>query len=111
MDVRAWLQQPGLERFADTFAANDIDAETLRSLTAEDLRELGVASLGHRKRLLDAVASLLEPAPATAKASAGAAPRAAKPEPAASWNCSLAEPTRLWPSMAARSTSTWATPP
>ena len=38
--------------------ANDIDGEVLRRLTADDLRELGVASIGHRRRLLDAIATL-----------------------------------------------------
>jgi class 3 adenylate cyclase/tetratricopeptide (TPR) repeat protein len=80
MDVRAWLQQLGLERYTDAFAANDIDAETLRSLTAEDLRELGVASLGHRKRLLEAITRLVEPAPVAAAAGAGIAARPAEPE-------------------------------
>ena len=37
---------------------NDIDGEVLRQLTAEDLRELGVASIGHRRRILDAIAGL-----------------------------------------------------
>ena len=55
MDVRAWLEQLGLGRYADAFEANDIDGATLRSLTAEDLRELGIASLGHRKRIIEAI--------------------------------------------------------
>ncbi|HZP99198.1 MAG TPA: adenylate/guanylate cyclase domain-containing protein [Reyranella sp.] len=63
MDIRAWLEQLGLGRYADAFAANHIDDDgILRGLTTEDLRELGVASLGHRKRLLDAIAHIVEPA-------------------------------------------------
>jgi len=58
MDVAEWLAQIGLAQYAPSFAANDIDAETLPSLTAEDLKELGVASLGHRKKLLAAAAGL-----------------------------------------------------
>jgi class 3 adenylate cyclase/tetratricopeptide (TPR) repeat protein len=65
MDVRGWLERLGLGQYADKFAANHIDATLLRTLTAEDLRELGVVSLGHRKRLLAAVAAL-EQAPAAA---------------------------------------------
>jgi len=40
------------------FRANDIDGEVIRRLTSEDLRELGVTSIGHRRRLLDAIAAL-----------------------------------------------------
>lgn len=64
MDVRDWLEKLGLGQYAGSFAANHIDGQLLRSLSADDLRELGVTSLGHRKRLLEAVAALAE-APAT----------------------------------------------
>jgi hypothetical protein len=57
MDVAAWLRGLGLERYAPAFRDNDIDGDLLRRLTAEDLRELGVASVGHRRRLLDAIAA------------------------------------------------------
>jgi hypothetical protein len=50
----------GLERYAPAFRDNDIEGEVLRSLTADDLRELGVASIGHRRRLLDAIARLVD---------------------------------------------------
>ena len=43
MDVAAWLQSLGLERYVPAFRDNDVDAEVLRRLTAEDLRELGIA--------------------------------------------------------------------
>jgi SAM (Sterile alpha motif) domain-containing protein len=46
MDVAAWLQRLGLERYVPAFRDNDVDAEVLLRLTAEDLRELGVASMG-----------------------------------------------------------------
>jgi class 3 adenylate cyclase/predicted ATPase len=58
MDVEAWLRNLGLDEYAGAFAENDIDAEALADLTADDLKELGVASLGHRKRLLRAIADL-----------------------------------------------------
>jgi class 3 adenylate cyclase len=58
MDIRGWLEQLGLGQYADKFAANHIDAALLKTLTAEDLRELGIDSLGHRKRVLAAVAAL-----------------------------------------------------
>jgi hypothetical protein len=56
MDVVGWLRGLGLERYVPAFRDNDIDGEVLRRLTAEDLRELGIASIGHRRRLLDAIA-------------------------------------------------------
>ena len=58
MDVAAWLQDLGLERYVPAFRDNDIDAEVLLKLTAEDLISIGVASVGHRRKLLDAIASL-----------------------------------------------------
>src|ERR1700754_984838 len=58
MDIADWLRGLGLERYERAFRDNDVDAETLPSLTADDLRELGVTSLGHRKRLLSAIATL-----------------------------------------------------
>src|ERR1044072_9276791 len=64
MNVRGWLEGLGLGQYADAFDANHIDAQLLRDLTGDDLRELGVASLGHRKRLLDAIANLRDDAPA-----------------------------------------------
>jgi class 3 adenylate cyclase/tetratricopeptide (TPR) repeat protein len=65
VDIRAWLEQLGLGRYAEAFDANHIDDSVLRGLTADDLRELGVASLGHRKRILDAIAHIAEPAPSS----------------------------------------------
>ena len=67
MNVRGWLEGLGLGQYADAFDANHIDAQLLRGLAGDDLRELGVASLGHRKRLLDAIANLREDAPAAAR--------------------------------------------
>ena len=58
MDVAEWLRGLGLEQYAPAFRDNDIDGEVLRRLSADDLRELGVASIGHRRRLLDAIAAL-----------------------------------------------------
>ena len=57
MDVGAWLRGLGLGRYEGAFRDNDVDAGVLPTLTADDLRELGVASLGHRKRLLAAIAA------------------------------------------------------
>jgi class 3 adenylate cyclase len=58
LDIAGWLRELGLERYEPAFRENDIDGDVLRSLTAEDLRDLGIASIGHRRRLLDAIKAL-----------------------------------------------------
>src|SRR5258708_9731047 len=58
MDVAEWLRGLGLEQYLPAFRDNDIDGEVLRRLTGEDLRELGERSVGHRRRLLDAISAL-----------------------------------------------------
>jgi hypothetical protein len=72
MDVAAWLQSLGLERYASAFRHNDVDAEVLPELTADDLIGLGVTSIGHRRKLLAAIAALGTDMPA---ATVPAAPR------------------------------------
>jgi len=57
MEVAAWLKSLGLEQYAQAFADNDVDFGVLAQLTDADLKELGVGSLGHRKRLLTAIAA------------------------------------------------------
>ena len=64
MDVAGWLRSLGLERYETLFGENDIDAEVLSDLTDGDLEKIGV-SLGHRKRLLKAIAVFNGPAPAS----------------------------------------------
>ena len=63
MDIAAWLSELGLQRYAGAFRDHDIDARILHSLSADDLRELGVSSLGHRKKLLNAIAQLRDAEP------------------------------------------------
>jgi SAM domain (Sterile alpha motif)/Adenylate and Guanylate cyclase catalytic domain len=58
MDVAAWLRGLGLEQYAQLFRDNDIDSEILSGMTAEDLKELGISSFGHRRRLLNAITAL-----------------------------------------------------
>jgi SAM domain (Sterile alpha motif) len=58
MDVPNWLRALGLERYEAAFRENDVDPELLRNLGADDLKELGITSLGHRRRLLEAIAAL-----------------------------------------------------
>jgi class 3 adenylate cyclase/tetratricopeptide (TPR) repeat protein len=58
MGVEQWLRNLGLTQYAQAFAENDIDFDVLAGLTDADLKELGVGSLGHRKRLLAAIDEL-----------------------------------------------------
>ena len=55
--IAEWLAKIGLERYTPTFIDNDIDVEVLRHLTDADLEKIGV-SLGHRRKLLAAIAEL-----------------------------------------------------
>ena len=50
--VADWLEKLGLGQYAQRFAENDINFGILPHLTDQDLKELGVASLGHRRQLL-----------------------------------------------------------
>jgi class 3 adenylate cyclase len=58
MDVVVWLRSLGLGKYEAVFRENEIDETVLPNLTAEDLKELGVTALGHRRKLLDAIAAL-----------------------------------------------------
>src|SRR5215472_272690 len=58
MDVADWLRKLGLEQYEPAFRANEVDARVLPNLTAEDLKDLGVNLVGHRRRLLDAIAAV-----------------------------------------------------
>src|SRR5262249_22805683 len=82
MDVAAWLRGLGLERYAQTFRDNDIDVEVLSRLSADDLVAIGVSSVGHRRRLLDAITALSTgPKPASETASVSeSAPEQRAPE-------------------------------
>src|SRR6185437_17141967 len=73
-DVAAWLRGLGLGRYEQTFRENDVDAEVLADLTAEDLTGLGVSSIGHRRKLLAAIAALrASSVPATVPSTTAAA--------------------------------------
>ncbi len=58
MDVGGWLRRLGLEQYEAAFRENKIDDTVLPSLTAEDLKDLGVGFVGDRRKLLDAIAAL-----------------------------------------------------
>lgn len=58
MDIATWLRGLGFERYEQAFRENAIDTEILPKLTADDLRDIGVTVVGHRRALLEAIASL-----------------------------------------------------
>ena len=64
MDIVAWLRELGLERYEQAFRENEIDPKILLKLTADDLKDIGVTTVGHRRKLLEAIAALAEPASA-----------------------------------------------
>src|SRR5271156_620311 len=66
MDIGEWLRNLGLGQYESAFRDNEIDGEVLPNLTADDLKELGVAIVGHRRKLLTAIAELLASAAAPA---------------------------------------------
>jgi len=65
IDVADWLRGLGLGlgQYAPAFAANDVDGEVLPELTADDVTGLGITSIGHRRKLLAAIAGLRDGAP------------------------------------------------
>ncbi len=64
MSVADWLKGLDLGQYAQAFANNDIDLALAATLTDADLKEIGVASLGHRRKLLAAAAGLTAKPPA-----------------------------------------------
>ena len=78
MDVVVWLRSLGLGKYEAAFREHEIDETVLPSLTHETLKELGVAAVGHRLKLLDAIAALRSDAGAKAP-SADAATTPATP--------------------------------
>ncbi len=72
-DIKRWLEDLDLHRYVETFEANAIDMELLPDLDDADLEKMGVAALGHRKKLQRAIAELGS-APASAPIGAETAP-------------------------------------
>src|SRR5215471_18997512 len=64
VDIAAWLHSLGMQQYEAAFRDNAIDDRVLPNLTAEDLKDLGVGLVGHRRRLLDAIAAIGTEAPA-----------------------------------------------
>jgi class 3 adenylate cyclase len=75
MDLGGWLWSLGLEQYEAMFRENDIDETVLPKLTAEDLKDLGIGTVGHRRKLLDAIALL------RAETTTKAPPAEAPPKP------------------------------
>jgi class 3 adenylate cyclase len=72
-EIADWLKGLGMSEYAPRFAENDVDCTILGDLTDQDLKDLGVVSLGHRRKLLRAIASLGDaPVAAAATSSEGA---------------------------------------
>jgi class 3 adenylate cyclase len=83
--IADWLQQLGMQEYIQQFAENDIDFAILSDLTDQDLEKIGVTSLGHRRKLLHAIAHLKggeksAPAIAVAVAASSAPPLAESAE-------------------------------
>ena len=83
MDIVIWLRSLGLGKYEAVFRENDIDETVLPSLTAEDLKDLGVSIVGHRRKILDAIAASRtdagDKAPST-DAATTSSPPSARPE-------------------------------
>ena len=78
MDVGGWLRSLGLDRYEEKFRDNNIDLDVLPQLTAHDLKDIGVVSVGDRRRLIAAIAALVSATPwaeATAPQSQSAPPK------------------------------------
>src|SRR5262245_25473886 len=75
--IEDWLKQLGMDEYAQRFAENDIDLAILNDLSDQDLEKIGVTSLGHRRKLLRAIADLNGASAAAIAAAPPAIPRAA----------------------------------
>src|ERR1700753_3384302 len=58
IDVAGWLEKIGLSQYTELFREHEVDGDILPALTAQDLKEIGVVKVGHRRKLLNAVADL-----------------------------------------------------
>jgi len=75
MDLAGWLRRLGLGQYEAAFRENEIDETILPKLTAEDLKDLGISIVGHRRKLLDAIAALRTDGSAKPSASDASASR------------------------------------
>ena len=77
MDIVVWLRSLGLGKYEAAFRENEIDETVLPNLTAEDLKDLGVGIVGHRRKILDAIAALRTDTSALAPSADAASPSSA----------------------------------
>jgi class 3 adenylate cyclase/predicted ATPase len=73
-EIANWLRELGLEQYATAFHDNAIDSEVLPELTADDLKDLGIGLVGHRRKLLAAIAALRDGQPISGLRNASSAP-------------------------------------
>ena len=64
MDIGQWLRGLGLQSYEQAFRDNGIDFDVLLRLTADDLKEIGILAVGHRRKILDAISELAARPPA-----------------------------------------------
>ena len=98
VDVETWLYELGLQRYAAAFEAHHVDAQTLRSLNEADLVDMGVKSVGHRRKLSEAIARLRAAANLTSRSMPVArspAPLAAERRQLTVVYCDMVESTTL----------------
>ena len=79
MDVTTWLRNLGFEEYEAAFRQNAVDLDILPRLTADDLKDLGVVTVGHRRKLLDAISDLRSAAGSSTRHATSAPP---SPSPA-----------------------------
>ena len=85
--IADWLKKLGMSEYSRRFTENDIDTSVLRHLTDQDLKELGI-SLGHRRKMLAAIAELASAVPAS--------PQPASTEPKPQDTAELRQVTTRW---------------
>ena len=98
MDLGGWLRSLGLEQYEAEFRKNEINERVLPSLTQEDLKEIGVGPVGHRRLLLEAIAALRDEM------------GAAKPPPADAWRLSPVPRASLPKTAPSAAKSPWCSP-
>src|SRR5215831_12553635 len=74
--IADWLNQLGMHEYTQCFAKNDIDFDILPDLSDKDLEKIGITSLGHRRKLLRAIADLKRPEKITPALTGAVAPPA-----------------------------------
>jgi hypothetical protein len=79
--LRDWLEAIGLAQYGDAFETNDIDMGLLGQVDDQTLKDIGVASAGHRLRIRSAITKLSHPEPVAAALPIQSKPRSSSPVP------------------------------